>query len=193
MRTTRVSVLILVTVAALLALTLAGCGDGGEGGTSGGGGTGGGSGRTYSFDQPIGFEGGTFTFTKADSYTQVDKVFEDNQFHTPVNGAYVTVYYTFQGNASNEAAGVDGAIFQLRDSAGRAWTMDAATSNGPASDLARIMKLAIPGMQTWNDPDPESTVVMLDVPVDAYDFTINLVQAGSDGKVVTEATVPLGF
>ena len=65
--------------------------------------------------------------------------FEDNRFHAPANGAYVTVYYTFQGNASNQKTGVDSAIFQLGDSTGRSWAMDAAAATGgPAEVEVRV-------------------------------------------------------
>lgn len=193
-----------VIVAALLALTLAGCGS--SGGSSGGGATAGGSPstgtspstssgpRTYAMNQPISLGGGMFTFTGAEALAEVPKRFEKNESYLPENGQYVVVYYTFQGNAANAKAGVDSAIFRLMDSTGTSWTMSTDVSNKPASDLAGTKKLDIPGLQMWSNPDPKSTLVMFDVRGDVGGFSINLVKRAADGQsVVTEATVPLGF
>ncbi len=191
-------------VAALLALALAGCGNSGSSSGAGAavGSPGGGTGpapsdgaRTYALNQPISFGGGTFTFTGAETFAEVPKRFEKTESYLPENGQYVVVYYSFQGDAANEKAGVDSAIFRLVDSTGESWLMSTDVSNGPASDLTGTKKLNLPGLQMWSDPDPQSTLVMFDVPKDGGGFSINLVKRAADGAsgVVVEATVPLGL
>jgi hypothetical protein len=187
-RTISAAAILFIIIVSLLAV---GCG-GGNGSEDAGKTSPEGNAPIYELNQPVPFDGATFTFTKAEKMDTIPVAFEDEEISEAENGAYLVVYFDFQGAAANESAGVDTAIFKLTDASGISYSMDTDLANHEASDLAHEKKLSIPSMLMWNSPETKHSLLVFDVDAGAKGFVLDLIQSTSSG-VETLASVNLGI
>lgn len=187
------STFVLVLLAASVAL--AGCGGSSDGNTTGSDASGGGgqtgSAATYGLGQPVAFGGATFVFTRVEELESIPVLFEDEE-RTPDNGTYVVVYFDFQGEAGNETAGVDSAIFRLVDASGNAYSMNTDLVNYEVSDLAHAEGLTVPTMLLWNNTEEKGSLLVFDVESGANGLELEMLQSTGDGVKVA-ASVDLGM
>jgi hypothetical protein len=109
-------------------------------------------------------------------------IYLEENFYTPKNGKYLVVYFSFKGNKQNDPAGIDTAIFLLRDSQGRNYQISSDLSNHEVNDLALGKKMQIPGMLLWNQENEEDSLLVYDIPQDASGLTMNIIY--TEGKAI---------
>ncbi len=105
---------------------------------------------------------------------------------------YVVVYFTFQGNANNENAGVDAEILRLEDSKGNVYVFTADLNNNESNSLA-LAELnglqSLLSMCSWNNTEVKSLVQVFDVKADATGIKLDFID--HTGKAL--AQVDLGL
>jgi hypothetical protein len=143
--------------------------------------------------QSIPFGGGTFVISSARKATNITTtLFGETTTYTPDNGMYVVVYFTFQGNANNENAGVDTQILRLEDSKGNVYVFTADLNNNESNSLA-LAELnglqSLLSMCSWNDTKIKSLVQVFDVNGDATGIKLDFID--HTGKAL--AQVDLGL
>jgi hypothetical protein len=142
--------------------------------------------------QSIPFGGATFVITSARKATNItDTSFGETTTYTPDNGMYVVVYFTFQGNANNEHAGVDAEILRLEDSKGNVYlfTADLNNNESNALALAELKGLNLLSMCSWNNTEVKSLLQVFDVKADATGIKLDFID--HTGKAL--AQVDLGL
>jgi hypothetical protein len=147
---------------------------------------------TYQFGDSISFGGATFVIKSARKTSNITTtLFGDTTTYTPDKGMYVIVYFTFQGNANNENAGVDAQILRLKDSRGYLYLFNADLNNYESNDLAlaELKGLNLLSMCSWNNTGVKDLLQVFDVDADATGLKLEF----WDSTLKVKAQVPLGF
>ena len=200
------SKLIFVAIIGILILSIAACG-GGEEATGGTTPTPSGATHTptplktsassnaptYQFGENISFGGATFVIKSARKTDEITITsFGETDTYTPDRGMYVIVYFTFQGNANNEHAGVDAQILRLKDSRGYLYLFNSDLNNYETNDLA-LEELnglrSMLSMCSWDQTEVKDLLQVFDVDADATGLKLEF----WDSTLKVQAQVPLGF
>ena len=144
----------------------------------------------YGLNEPVLFQGGSWTFEMVESLQEIPVRFEDEGY-TPENGQYIVISYQFRGDAANNAGGVDQAIYRLVDDQGRSYSMDSDLWNHEVSELSGVRGRSGGLMLTWNSRELKDALLVFDVPADAQGLELHLITA-EGGQVKTGARVILG-
>jgi hypothetical protein len=148
---------------------------------------------TYQFGGSISFGGATFVIKSARKASEIPiTAFGENKTYKPDNGMYVIVYFTFQGNANNEHAGVDAQILRLKDSRGYLYLFNSDLNNYETNDLA-LEELnglrSMLSMCSWDQTEVKDLLQVFDVDADATGLKLEF----WDSTLKVQAQVPLGF
>jgi hypothetical protein len=147
---------------------------------------------TYQFGESISFGGATFVIKSARKTNEITVTsFGETDTYTPDKGMYVIVYFTFQGNANNENAGVDAQILRLKDSRGYLYLFNSDLNNNESNDLAlaELKGLNLLSMCSWNNTGVKDLLQVFDVDADATGLKLEF----WDSTLKVKAQVPLGF
>ena len=145
---------------------------------------------SYGLGEPVSFDGGTWTFESVETLDRIPVRFED-EFYAPDNGQYIVISYHFQGDAANNAAGIDQAIYRLVDDQGRSHSIDSDLWNHEISELSGIRDRFDGLFLMWNNPEPKKALLVFDVPTDAQGLELHFLYS-EEGQVRTGARVVLG-
>lgn len=148
---------------------------------------------TYQFGESISFGGATFVIKSARKINEITVTsFGETDTYKPDKGMYVIVYFTFQGNANNEPAGVDTHILRLKDSRGYLYLFNTDLNNHETNALA-LAELnglrSMLSMCSWDQTEVKDLLQVFDVDADATGLKLEF----WDSTLKVKAQVPLGF
>jgi len=146
---------------------------------------------TYQFGENISFGGATFVIKSARKTNEITVTsFGETDTYTPDRGMYVIVYFTFQGNANNEHAGVDAQILRLKDSRGYLYLFNSDLNNYETNDLAIFVEhKGLLSMCSWDQTEVKDLLQVFDVDADATGLKLEF----WDSTLKVKAQVNLGF
>jgi len=146
---------------------------------------------TYQFGESIFFGGATFVIKSARKTNEITVTsFGETKTYTPDRGMYVIVYFTFQGNANNEHAGVDAQILRLKDSRGYLYLFNSDLNNYETNDLAFFVEHKdLLSMCMWHQTEVKDLLQVFDVDADATGLKLEF----WDSTSKVQAQVNLGF